>query len=390
MKTREGSRGLAVLGSTGSIGTQALEVVDAHPGRLRLVALTAHSNVGLLEEQARRYRPELVGMASEAAAAELRGRLAGTGIEVAAGADGLLQAAAYPAADIVLNGIVGSAGLPPTLAALGAGKRLALANKESMVAGGDLVLEALKSGGELIPVDSEHGAVFHCLRGEDLSEVENIILTASGGPFFGRSREELEGVGISDALAHPTWSMGRKISIDSATLMNKGLEVIEAHFLFGVPYDRIRVVAHPESVVHSLVEFRDGSLSAQLSLPDMRLPIALALSWPQRWGPPFKRTDLASLGSLGFGRIDAATFGCLELAYRAGRAGGLAPAVLNAANEVAVAAFLAGRIGFMDIERVVDKTLEGFEPSSARSLADVLEAEKWARAAARQAAGEAA
>lgn len=390
MNAREESRGLAILGSTGSIGTQALEVVDAHPDRLRVVAMTAHSNIGLLEEQARRYKPAFVGMVSEGAATELRERLAGTGIEVAAGADCLLEAAAYPLADIVLNGIVGSAGLPPTLAALGVGKRLALANKESMVAGGDLVLEALKSGGELIPVDSEHGAVFHCLRGEDMTEVENVILTASGGPFYGRSRKELEKVSVDDALAHPTWSMGRKITIDSATLMNKGLEVIEAHFLFGVPYERIRVVAHPQSVVHSLVEFRDGSLSAQLSLPDMRLPIALALSWPQRWGPPFKRTDLASLGSLSFGRIDTGTFRCLELAYRAGREGGLAPAVLNAANEVAVAAFLAGKIGFMDIERVIENTLDGFEPANARTLADVLEAEEWARAAARDATGEAA
>ncbi|MDD3719186.1 MAG: 1-deoxy-D-xylulose-5-phosphate reductoisomerase [Actinomycetota bacterium] len=390
MNAREESRGLAILGSTGSIGTQALEVVDAHPDRLRVVAMTAHSNVALMEEQARRYKPAFVGMVSEKAAAELRERLAGTGIEVATGADCLLEAAAYPLADIVLNGIVGSAGLPPTLAALGAGKRLALANKESMVAGGDLVLEALRSGGELIPVDSEHGAVFHCLRGEDIGEVENIVLTASGGPFYGRNRGELEKVTIDDALAHPTWSMGRKITIDSATLMNKGLEVIEAHFLFGVPYERIKVVAHPQSVVHSLVEFRDGSLSAQLSVPDMRLPIALAISWPQRWGPPFKRTDLASLGDLSFGSIDTDTFRCLELAYKAGREGGLAPAVLNAANEVSVAAFLAGRIGFMDIERVIENTLDGFEPARANSLADVQRAEEWARAAARQAAGEAA
>ena len=390
MKAKSETRGLAVLGSTGSIGRQALEVADAHPGRLRVVALTAHSNAALLEEQARRYRPELVGMAEAGAAAELRERLAGTGIEVAAGPHALLEAAAFPPADIVLNGIVGSAGLPPTLAALGAGKRLALANKESMVAGGDLVLEALKAGGELIPVDSEHGAVFHCLRGEDMGEVESIVLTASGGPFYGRSREELREVSVEEALAHPTWSMGRKISVDSATLMNKGLEVIEAHFLFGVPYERIRVVAHPESVVHSLVEFRDGSLSAQLSLPDMRLPIALALSWPRRWGPAFKRTDLAALGTLRFGQVDASVFRCLELAYRAGREGGLAPAVLNAANETAVEAFLDGRIGFLDIERVVESVLDGFEPASARSLDDVLQAEAWARAAARRAAGEAA
>jgi 1-deoxy-D-xylulose-5-phosphate reductoisomerase len=382
MNGKEEKRGLAVLGSTGSIGTQALEVVNAHPDRLRVVAITAHSNVELLEEQARIHRPAFVGMVSQDAAADLRDRLAGTGIEVADGPECLVEAAAYPLADIVLNGVVGSAGLPPTLAALGAGKRLALANKESMVAGGELVLEALKTGGELIPVDSEHGAIFHCLRGEDLREVENVILTASGGPFYGRNREELAEVTVVDALAHPTWSMGRKITIDSATLMNKGLEVIEAHYLFGVAYDAIKVVAHPQSVVHSLVEFRDGSMSAQLSLPDMRLPISLALSYPERWGPPFKHTDLAALGKLTFGEIDRAAFGCLDLSYQAGREGGLATAVLNAANEVAVAAFLEGRIRFLDIERVVGETLQQHEPAQARFLEDVVNAEEWARAAA--------
>ncbi|MBN2025267.1 MAG: 1-deoxy-D-xylulose-5-phosphate reductoisomerase [Actinobacteria bacterium] len=384
------SRGLAILGSTGSIGTQALEVVDAHPERLRVVAITAHSNVELLEEQARKYRPTLVGMVSEKAAMEIKRRLEGAGIEVAAGPECLIEAAAYPLADTVLNGVVGSAGLPPTLAALGAGKRLALANKESMVAGGELVLEALKTGGELIPVDSEHGAIFHCLRGEEISEVEAVVLTASGGPFYGRSREELESVTVEDALAHPTWSMGRKITIDSATLMNKGLEVIEAHYLFEVAYDAIKVVAHPQSVVHSLVEFRDGSLSAQLSLPDMRLPISLALSYPERWGPPFKHTDMAALGALAFGEIDRGAFGCLDLAYRAGREGGLATAVLNAANEMAVAAFLEGRMGFLDIERVIGETLEKYEPARARSLQDVIRAEEWARAVAEEITGEAA
>jgi len=390
MNGRIDKRGLTILGSTGSIGTQALEVVDAHPDRLRVVAITAHSNVELLEGQARKYRPVLVGMVSEEAAAEMKRRLEGTGIEVAAGPECLIEAAAYPLADVVLNGVVGSAGLPPTLAALGAGKRLALANKESMVAGGELVQEALKAGGELIPVDSEHGAIFHCLRGEDMSEVEAVVLTASGGPFYGRSRGELEKVTVEDALAHPTWSMGRKITIDSATLMNKGLEVIEAHYLFGVAYDTIKVVAHPQSVVHSLVEFRDGSLSAQLSLPDMRLPISLALSYPERWGPPFKHTDLAALGELTFGEIDRTAFGCLDLAYRAGRERGLATAVLNAANEVAVAAFLKGRIGFLDIERVIGETLELYEPAQARSLEDVQRAEEWARIAAERITGEAA
>jgi len=350
--------------------------------------MTAHSNVELLEEQARLHRPELVGMVSYGAAVEMRERLAGTGIEVIAGPECLVEAAAYPLADTVLNGVVGSAGLPPTLAALGAGKRLALANKESKVAGGELVQEALKSGGELIPVDSEHGAILHCLRGEDTAEVETIVLTASGGPFYGRTREELAEVKVDEALAHPTWSMGRKITIDSATLMNKGLEVIEAYYLFGLPYDAIKVVAHPQSVVHSLVEFKDGSLSAQLSVPDMRLPISLALSYPERWGPPFKRTDLAALGELTFGEIDRETFGCLDLAYRAGREGGLTTAVLNAANEVAVAAFLEGKIGFLGIERVIAETLRPYEPASARSLEDVMRAEAWARETAQVAVAE--
>jgi 1-deoxy-D-xylulose-5-phosphate reductoisomerase len=378
----ESSRGLSILGSTGSIGTQALDVVSLHQERLQVVALTANRNVDLLEEQAREYRPQFVGLVSVEAAAEMKRRLAGLDIQVAAGPDCLLEAAVHPSSQIVLNAVVGSAGLPPSLAALGAGKRLALANKESMVAGGELVLKALEQGGELIPVDSEHGAIFHCLRGEEAGEVEKIILTASGGPFYGKSRKELSGVTVEQALAHPTWSMGRKITIDSATLMNKGLEVIEAHYLFGVAYERIEVVAHPQSVVHSLVEFKDGSMSAQLSLPDMRLPIALALSYPERWGPPFKKTDLASLGSLDFGEVDPDTFRCLELAYRAGKEGGLATAVLNAANEVAVAAFLDGSIDFLGIEKAVESTLDRYESQPMGSLQAVMRAEEWARSTA--------
>jgi 1-deoxy-D-xylulose-5-phosphate reductoisomerase len=378
----ESSRGLSILGSTGSIGTQALEVVSLHPERLHVAALTANRNVDLLEEQARKYRPLMVGLVSAGAAAEMERRLAGLNIQVAVGPECLLEAAVHPSSQIVLNAVVGSAGLPPSLAALGAGKRLALANKESMVAGGELVLKALEQGGELIPVDSEHGAIFHCLRGEEKGEVEKIILTASGGPFYGKSREELSAVTVEQALAHPTWSMGRKITIDSATLMNKGLEVIEAHYLFGVAYERIEVVAHPQSVVHSLVEFKDGSMSAQLSLPDMRLPIALALSYPERWGPPFKKTDLASLGSLDFGKVDSDAFRCLELAYRAGKEGGLATAVLNAANEVAVAAFLEGSIDFLGIERVVEITLDRYESQPMDSLQAVMRAEEWARSTA--------
>ncbi len=376
---------MSILGSTGSIGRQALEVVEAHPDRLRVVALTAHSNYQLLEEQARRFRPLFVGLVDEGAAAELRRRLSGTGMAVSAGAECLLEAAVHPEAEVVLNAVVGSAGLPPTLAALGAGKRLALANKESMVAGGDLVLQALREGGEIVPVDSEHGAVFHCLRGEEMRHVESIVLTASGGPFRGRRREDLASVTVREALSHPTWSMGRKITVDSATLMNKGLEVIEAHFLFGLPYSRIKVVVHPQSVIHSLVEFVDGSFAAQLSLPDMRLPISLALSYPERWGPPFTRTVLAELEKLTFEEVDRETFACLDLAYRAGEAGGTAPAVLNAANEVAVAAFLRGRLPFLGIEEVIAATLEEHRPRPVRTLQDVQEVEEWARARAEEA-----
>ena len=372
-------RGVSILGSTGSIGTQALEVLEAHADRLRVVALTAHRNHRLLEEQALRFRPLMVGMVDEPSARELRRRLQGTGIRVSGGPESLLEAALHPHAHIVLNAVVGSAGLPPTLAALGAGKRLALANKESMVAGGELVLQALREGGEIIPVDSEHGAVFHCLRGEEMRFVESIVLTASGGPFRGRRREELASVTVREALAHPTWNMGRKITVDSATLMNKGLEVIEAHFLFGLPYSRIKVVIHPQSVIHSLVEFVDGSFSAQLSLPDMRLPISLALSYPERWGPPFTRTVLPELERLTFEEVDREAFACLDLAYRAGEAGGTAPAVLNAANEVAVDAFLNGRLPFLGIEEVIAHVLEEHSPRPVCDLRDVQEAEEWAR-----------
>ncbi|OFW55695.1 MAG: 1-deoxy-D-xylulose-5-phosphate reductoisomerase [Candidatus Solincola sediminis] len=373
------TRNVSILGSTGSIGTQTLEVVSLHEDRLKVVALTANENVDLLEEQVRRYRPVMAGMVSEAAAGELKRRLAGINMEVLGGKDCLLEASVHPEADTVLNAVVGSAGLPPSIAALESGKRLALANKESMVAGGDLVLAALARGGELIPVDSEHGAIFHCLRGEEPRYVERIILTASGGPFYGRSRAELVIVTRAEALSHPTWKMGRKITIDSATLMNKGLEVIEAHFLFGLPYEQISVVAHPQSVVHSLVEFVDGSLSAQLSVPDMRLPIALALSYPERWGPALKKTSLPELGRLDFGDVDRETFRCLDLAYNAGEKGGTATAVLNAANEIAVSAFLEGKIGFMDIEGIIEETLEGHEPRAVTSLEDVIRAEEWAR-----------
>ncbi len=380
-------RRVAILGSTGSIGRQALEVVERHPERLEVVALSAHSNLGLLREQALRHRPRWLGVTDSGAAERAREALADTGARVLAGAGCLRELASLQEAEVVLNAVVGSVGLEATLAALHAGKRLALANKESLVAGGPLVMRALEGGGELLPVDSEHSAVFQCMRGEDSREVESIILTASGGPFYGRSAEELRKVGVEEALAHPTWRMGRKITVDSATLMNKGLEVIEAHFLFGLPYERIEVVAHPQSVVHSMVRFRDGAVMAQLGLPDMRLPISFSLSFPERWEPDWRPTDFAKMGSLTFGELDREAFPCLDLAYEAGKAGGSAPAVLNAANEVAVAAFLEGLIGFTSIAEVVEGTLSSHRPESLGGLDELREVEEEARGRARELVG---
>ncbi len=375
-------KNLVILGSTGSIGRQALEVVREHRDHLQVLALTGHSNLDLLLEQATHFAASCVGVTGQVSA-EAGHRFREHGLEMLQGPEALTRLASLPEAVTVLNAVVGSAGLPASLAALEAGKTLALANKESLVAGGPLVLAALEKGGEMVPVDSEHCAIFQCLRGERADEVESVILTCSGGPFYGRSRAELEKVGVDDALAHPTWNMGRKITIDSATLMNKGLEVIEAHFLFGVPYDRIEVVAHPQSIIHSMVRFRDGAVMAQMSLPDMRLPISFGLSHPERWGPAWRPTDLTSLGALTFGKVDPSTFKCLGLAYEAGRKGGTAPAVLNAANEELVAAFLDGRIGFTAIGDIVEEVLAGHHTRPIMRLTDVEEAEAEAREAAR-------
>ncbi|QGG94866.1 1-deoxy-D-xylulose-5-phosphate reductoisomerase [Actinomarinicola tropica] len=374
---------VSVLGSTGSIGTQTLEVVEAEPDRYRVVALGAGSSVDLLAAQAVRHRPELVAVADAEAGRQLDGRLP-EGTELVVG-EGALVAAAT-AGDVCVNGVVGFAGLEVTLASLRAGRRLALANKESLIAGGPVVQEARATpGAELVPVDSEHAAVHQCLRANDNAErVGRIVLTASGGPFRGRTREELDDVSIDDALAHPTWSMGPKITVDSSTLMNKGLEVIEAHELFGVDYDRIEVVVHPQSIVHSMVEYTDGSTIAQLSLPDMRLPIGYALAHPDRIATPFGRIDWATLGSLDFGLPDHEAFPCLGLAYDAGRAGGTAPAWLNAANEVAVASFLDGAIRWVEIPDVCKGVLDRHDGAAADSVEAVIDADRRARAAARQ------
>lgn len=352
---------IAVLGSTGSIGRQTLDVVSRYPDRVTVVALAAHSSVELLAQQARTHSVEIIALADPPSALAVAKTL--PTVQVESGAQAVEALASHPDVDLVVNALVGAAGLRVTVAALKAGKTLALANKESLVIGGSLVT-ALAAQGQMIPVDSEHSAIYQCLLGEHTQDVAKIWLTASGGPFRGRTRFELEGVTSAQALAHPTWNMGPKISIDSATLMNKGLEVIEAHHLFGTDYDRIRVVVHPQSCIHSMVEFSDGSVKAHLGATDMRIPIEFALSQPRRWDAPLDPVDFTTLGSLDFEAPDYETFRCLSIAFQAGRAGGTAPAIMNAANEVAVAAFLAGRCGFLDIERIVESTLNthGAEP----------------------------
>jgi 1-deoxy-D-xylulose-5-phosphate reductoisomerase len=355
-------RGVAVLGSTGSIGTQALDVISRHRDEFRVVALAAGRNTDLLAQQA-----EAFGVDGD------RARSCPDAPEV------LAELAALPDVDVVLNAVVGFAGLPATLSALNAGKRLALANKESLIAAGPIVAKARASGGgEIVPVDSEHSAVWQSLRAGADHEVRTIILTASGGPFRGRTASELAHITPAEALKHPTWNMGAKITIDSSTLMNKGLEVIEAHELFGVDYDMIDVVVHPQSVVHGMVEFTDGATIAQLSMPDMRLPIGLALGAPSRLNESFGPIDWKSLGTLTFEPPDRATFRCLDLAYAAGRTGGTAPAILSAANEVAVAAFLGGRIGWATIADVVAEVLDA-GTGNADEVADVLDADRGAR-----------
>jgi 1-deoxy-D-xylulose-5-phosphate reductoisomerase len=385
-------RTVSLLGSTGSIGTQAIEVIRGEPGRFRVVALGASRSVDRLAAQATELRPERVGIAEASLAAELAERVP-RGIEVLAGPEALAELAR--SADVVVNGVVGFAGLPVTLAALAAGRRLALANKESLIAGGPVVQRARATpGAEIVPVDSEHCAIHQCLRavvGEKgvagrsagaAPQVRRIVLTASGGPFRGRVSEDLAHVTIRDALAHPTWSMGPKITVDSSTMMNKGLEVIEAHELFGIGYDSIDVVVHPQSVVHSMVETTDGATLAQLSLPDMRLPIGYALAYPDRLASPFGAIDWTVLGRLDFESPDSEVFPCLGLAYAAGRAGGTAPAFINGANEVAVAAFLEGRVGWADIARVIEETMAALDVVAPEGLDDVLAADSAARARA--------
>ncbi len=383
---------LTVLGSTGSIGVNTLDVVARHPGRFQVVALTAHRQIERLREQCRRFHPEMAVVADAEAAARLAEGLRADGLDtrVEHGPEALVAAAERADVDQVMAAIVGAAGLPPALAAVEAGKRVLLANKEALVLSGALFMEAARRSGALIlPVDSEHSAIFQCLPVDERARprtehVRRIVLTASGGPFRDTPVETLATITPAQACAHPNWDMGRKISVDSATMMNKGLEVIEAHWLFGLPPERLEVVVHRQSIVHSLVDYRDGSMLAQLGNPDMRTPIAYALAWPERMESGAEPLDLVTCARLDFQAADAERFPCLALAYRALEAGGTATAVLNAANEEAVAAFLDERIGFLEIPRLIEDALDAVPVSEADCLEAVLTADAAARAHVRR------
>ncbi len=375
------SKRITILGSTGSIGRQSLEVISACG--MEAVALTANSSVKLLEEQARRYRPELAVLMDERAAGDLRVKLADTNVRVLGGMEGILEAASLSSADTVITAVVGMIGLRPTLAAIREGKRIALANKETLVCAGQLVLEEARDyGAQIIPVDSEHSALFQCLEGNrDRGEVKRLILTCSGGPFYGKKTAELKDMTRENALQHPNWSMGAKITVDSATLMNKGLEFIEAMHLYRMPPEKISVLIHRESIIHSLVEYCDNAMIAQLGAPDMRLPIQYALTWPKRTPGPAVPLDLWNCGSMTFGTPDTDTFRCLKLAMEAAETGGTAGAILNGANEEAVSQFLAGKIGFLEIAEKVALAMERVPVVREPGLDDVLEADRAAREA---------
>ena len=373
------SQKVTVLGSTGSSGRQSLEVIAACG--MEAAALAANSSVKLMEEQARRFRPAIAALADEKAAADLRVRLADTNIHVLSGLEGVLEAATISSADAAIAALVGMAGLRPTLAAIREGKRVCLANKETLVCAGPLVLEEAKDyGAKLYPVDSEHSALFQCLEANrDRGEVKRLILTCSGGPFYGRTRAALAGITVEDALKHPNWSMGAKITVDSATLMNKGLEVIEAMHLYRMPVEKISVVVHRESMIHSLVEYCDNAMLAQLGAPDMRLPIQYALTYPKRVPGPSAPLDLWNCGPLTFGAPDLEAFPCLALALEAAKTGGTAGAILNGANEEAVAQFLAGKTGFLDIAAKVEKAMAQVPPVQNPTMQDILDADRAAR-----------
>ncbi|UCF30084.1 MAG: 1-deoxy-D-xylulose-5-phosphate reductoisomerase [bacterium] len=376
---------ISILGSTGSIGLSTLDIVARRAGDLEVVALASRSDFRGILDQARRFRPKVVALFDDQAAADAKKGLEGAGIEVLCGAQGILEAASLPDADIVVSSVVGAAGIMPTYAAVQAGKVVALANKEALVSAGAVITaEAERRGARILPIDSEHSAVFQVLMGQDRKALRKLVLTASGGPFFGKGPGILEEVTPEMALDHPQWKMGPKVTVDSATMMNKGLEVIEAHWLFGLPGDRIEVLIHPQSIVHSMVEFIDGSILAQMGVTDMRLPIAFALGYPERMDLPFDPLDLAEARKLEFFRPDFDLFPCLGLAYDALRRGGGVPASMNAANEEAVDAFLAGRLPFKEIAGVVKAVMDRAPAIDDTDLSEVLKCDRWAR----QAAGE--
>ena len=372
-------KNLVVLGSTGSIGTQTLDVVREHPDLFHVSVLVANRSDELLEKQIEEFQPQLAVLSDEEAYSRLRQRYSGK-TELAGGRQAVIEAAAYPEAQVVVTSLMGFAGLEPTLAALEAGKDIALANKETLVVAGELVMAKAKElGRAILPVDSEHCALFQCLQGQDRKAVEKLILTASGGPFRGRKAEELTNVSKKDVLAHPTWNMGQKITVDSASLVNKGLEVIEARWLYDVSYDQIQVVVHPQSIVHSMIQYQDGTVMAQLGCTDMRLPIQYALTYPDRVVSHFPRVDFYELGKLTFEKPDMETFRGLKLAFEAGRTGGTMPCIMNGANEVAVEAFLKGQAGFLDIYRLIEKAMEAGQVEYKPDLEQLLAADKWAR-----------
>ena len=373
-------KNIVILGSTGSIGTQTLDIVRANRDRFKVLALAAGKNAALMEEQAREFKPELAVLCDEGAAASLKASLADTPVKVLSGMSGIIEAARLQNADIVVGAMVGMIGIEPVIEAIKAGKDIALANKETLVCAGHIIMPLAKQHKvKILPVDSEHSAIFQSLRGGEPREVEKILLTASGGPFRGRKREELANMTAAEALKHPNWDMGAKVTIDSSTLANKGLEVMEAHWLFDVSYENIEVVVHPQSIVHSAVQFRDGAVIAQLGIPDMHLPIQYALTWPERIFLDERRLDLFELKSLTFEKPDTKTFRALELALRAAGSGGGLPTVFNAANEEAVAAFLKDRIGYLEIAERIEDAMDNVGAHGADSLEDILAIEKLTR-----------
>ncbi len=375
-------KAITLLGSTGSIGTQTLDIVAQYPEQFRIVGLAAGRSLDKLVPQIRQFRPQMVAIADPTQLSDLKAAIADLDQPpiLTAGAEGVAEVAAYGDAEAVVTGIVGCAGLLPTIAAIKAGKDIALANKETLIAGGPVVLPLVEQYGvKLLPADSEHSAIFQCLQGVPKGGLRRILLTASGGAFRDWPIEKLPQVTVADALKHPNWSMGPKITVDSATLMNKGLEVIEAHYLFGVDYDHIDIVIHPQSIIHSLIELQDTSVLAQLGWPDMRLPLLYALSWPNRLHTDWPQLDLVKAGDLTFRAPNHAKYPCMQLAYAAGRAGGAMPAVLNAANEQTVALFLAEQISFLDIPRLIEQTCDRFQNTTQPTLEDILRADQWAR-----------